>query len=126
MFNYLLAIAVDEVKDHSYTWLLTAAAAVVPLLALITKKRKHRWLPRLLFKKANSKKAGFLKRLLLKGVVRSGDKKMSDGLAVFLFILGIIGLGALMVWLLGWAWTIILILLGLLILGRKRTERDYE
>jgi len=62
-----------------------------------------------------------LLKILLKRVARKGGKKMSDGLIVLLFILGLIGIGALIVWLLGWAWLGVIGLLALLLLayGKK-------
>jgi len=120
MFNYLLAVATDAAKNNTYDWFI-AAAALPPLLALFAKERKHSWLQRLLLKKIKSKKPGFLKKILLKRVARKGGKKMSDGLIVLLFILGLIGIGALIVWLLGWAWLGVIGLLALLLLayGKK-------
>ena len=47
---------------------------------------------------------------------------MSDGTAILLAILGILGLGALLVWLLGWGWTIVIVLLILLLVAAKRNR----
>jgi hypothetical protein len=127
MFNYLLAIAADAVKDHSHNWLLTAAA-VLPLLALLAKKRKQRWLQRLMIKKVNSKRSGLFQRLLLKKLTkRKGKEKgMSDGVAILIVVLAFLGLGALIVWWLGWTWAIVILVVGLLIIGRKKPDEDYE
>lgn len=124
MLNYLVAIAADAVKNNGYGWLI-AAAAFAPLLALLAKKRKQSWLLRLFLRKSNSKKPGFLKRYLLKRFAHRGGKKMSDGLAILLAILSVIGIGALIVWLLGWTWAIVILVIGLLLLARKK-EADYE
>jgi hypothetical protein len=77
----LIAIATDTVKDISYNWLF--AASLPPLFYLMVKKKKLSWLRRLLLKKANSKKSGFLKKILIKRFVFGGGKKMSDGLVIY-------------------------------------------
>lgn len=110
MFNYLVAIVSDVVKNNEYGWLL-AAAAISPLLALLAKKRKQGWLQHWFLKKANSKKPGFLKKILLKRFVRRSGKKMSDGLLTLLIILGLLGLGALMIWLLGLGTSLLIVLI---------------
>lgn len=113
MTSFFLAIAIDESKNNSNYWLLTAS--LPPLFYLLTKKKKPGWLKKL-----------FIKRIIRrtrKQVNKEG--KMSKGTAILLFFLIVLGLGALTVVLLGWAWTIIIILLGLLWLGTKRSE-DHE
>ena|ERR1700752_2344715 len=114
MFNYLLAIATDAAKNDFNYWLL--AASLPPFFYLLTKKKKLSWLKRL-FIKWTIKRAR-------KQAKKSG--KMSKGTAILLFFLIVLGVGALVVWLLGWAWLIIIVLLGLLAIGSKRREREYE
>ena len=114
MTSFFLSIAIDAAKNDLSYWLL--AASLPPFFYLLSKKRKRGW----------------LKKLFLKWAIKRARKrarkngKMSEGTAILLFILLVLGLGALVVVLLGWAWAIIIVLLGLLIMGSKRSESDYE
>ena len=110
----LLAIVIDAAKDNSYSWLL--AASLPPLFYLLAKKKKPGWLKKLFVK--------WTIRRVRKQAKKNG--KMSEGMVTLLAILIILGLGTLAVLLLGWAWTIIIILLGLLYIGSKRAEQYYE
>jgi len=106
----ILAIIVDAAKDYSYSWLI--AASLPPVLYFLTRKRKQSWLRKLMMKWVMKRAA----KLVRKG------KKLSDGAAVLLFILAILGIGALLWWLLGWTWAVVLILLFFLILGTKKGQ----
>ena len=110
----LLAIAINAARDNSYSWLL--AASLPAFLYFLTKKRKKSWLQKLIMN-------WLMKRARRR--VKKG-KGISDGAVLLLAILAVVGLGALLVWLLGWAWTIIIVLLGLLYLGTKRSESEYQ
>ena len=114
MNSFFLSIASDAAKNNFNYWLL--AASLPPLFFLLTKKKKLGWLKKL-----------FIKRIIRRSRKQTNKEgKMSKGTAILLFFLIVLGLGALTVVLLGWAWTIILILLGLLYIGTKRSERNYE
>jgi hypothetical protein len=112
MTSFLLSIASDAVKNDFSYWLF--AASLPPLFYLLSKKKKPGW-PRKLFIKWAIKRA---KKLTNK------KDRMSKGTALLLGILFILGIGVLSVWLLGWTWTIIIVLIGLLIIGTKRAERN--
>ena len=97
----LLSIAAESLKGDSSDWLL--AATLLPSIYFWAKKRKQGW----------------LKKLVLKGIMKRARKRankgkgMSNGLAILLALLGIIGICALLVWLLGGTWAVII---GLLLL----------
>jgi fatty acid desaturase len=114
MTNYLLSIAADAVKDNTYGWLI--ATSLPPALYYLNKKRKQKWLQTLFIKWVMKRAAKRIKK----------GKKMSDGVAILIVILAIVGIGALLVWLLGWTWAIVIVVLSLLLLTRKKGEPDYE
>ena len=114
MTSFLLSIAIEAAKNNFNYWLL--AASIPPLFYLLAKKKKLGWLKRPSIKWATKRAR---KQMNKKG-------RMSNGTAILLFILLVLGVGALVVWLLGWAWLIIVVLLGLLAIGSKRQERNYE
>jgi fatty acid desaturase len=110
--TYLLSIAADALKNYSYDWLF--AASLPSVIYLLIKNRKYGWLKRF-----------FIKWVVKRTRKRANKKrKMSKGTGGILFILGILGLGALLVWLLGWVWALIIILLIIVLVAVQRNEKD--
>ena len=97
--TYLLSIATDALKNDSFAWLLVAS--LLPLGYLLKKKRKQ----------------GLLQKVLTKWITKRAQKRvnkgkeLSNGLVILLILLGIIGICALLVWLLGGTWAVIIGLL---------------
>jgi len=114
MTSFLLSIASEAAKNNFNHWLL--AASLPPLFYLLSKRSKRGWLKKLFIKWA-------IKRARKRA---NKNGKMSKGTAILLFFVLVLGVGALVVWLLGWAWLIIIVLLGLLAIGSKRRDREYE